>query len=85
MDTIEKKAIFEALGEILRDQKAETVDLIKAALDAGPDAVQRGLYNRELTEAQKSLGEFCHTILRRKGATVHRKSITNPVLERGLS
>ena len=85
MDIIEKRAIFEAIGELLRDQKIETADLIKAALDAGPDAVQRALYNRELTEAQKSFGEFSHTMLRRKGATVQRKSITNPVLERGLS
>ena len=85
MDIIEKKAIFEAIGELLRDQKIETAGLIKAALDAGPDAVGRALASRELSDKQADFGEFCHTMLRRKGATVHRKSITNPVLERGLS
>ena len=85
MTPIEKQAVFEAIGEILRDQKAETADLIKAALDAGPDAVQRALFSRELDEKQASIAELCHTLLRRKGATVQRKSITNPVRERGLS
>jgi hypothetical protein len=85
MDKVQQQAIFEAIGELLRDQKADTEAMIKAALDAGPDAVQRALYNRELVECQKSLGEHCHTMLRRKGATQDRKNIVNPILKAGLA
>ena len=85
MDRVQQQAIFEAIGELMRDQKADTEAMIKAALDAGPDQVQRALYNRELAECQKSLGEHCHTMLRRKGATPDRKNIVNPILQKGLS
>jgi len=85
MDIIEKRAIFEAIGELLRDQKIETAGLIQDALNTGPDAIQRDLSSRELNEKQAAIAELCHTLLKRKGATMQRKSIQNPVLERGLS
>jgi len=85
MDKVQQQAIFEAIGELLRDQKSETAEMIQKALDAGPDQVQRALYTRELTEAQKSFGEICHTLLRRRGASPERKHIANPILKAGLS
>ena len=75
-------AIFSALGEILKEQRAEIDAAISTAVDNAPDT-ERKLFVAELTELKTALGEYVHTQLHRKTACETRKTL-NPHLRKGL-
>ena len=75
-------AIFSALGEILKEQRAEIDAAISTAVDNAPDT-ERKLFVNELTELKTALGEYVHTQLNRKTACETRKTL-NPHLRKGL-
>ena len=75
-------AIFSALGEILKEQRAEIDAAISTAVDNAPDT-ERKLFVNELTGLKAALGEYVHTQLHRKTACETRKTL-NPHLRKGL-
>jgi len=76
------KIVFEALGEILKEQRAEIDAAIVRAVDNSHDT-ERKLFVAELTGLKAALGEYVHTQLNRKTACETRKTL-NPHLRKGL-
>ena len=76
------EATFQAIGEILREQRKEIDAAIADAVDNSTD-VERKMFVSELAGLKASIAEYVHTQLNRKAACETRKSL-NPHLQKGL-
>ena len=76
------EATFQAIGEILKEQRAEIDAAIADAVDNSTD-VERKMFVAELGELKASITAYVHTQLNRKAACETRKAL-NPHLQKGL-
>jgi hypothetical protein len=68
-------AIYAALGEILKDERATTTEQIEAVKAMGPDGVQYRMHSNELLQLREGLNEYLHTHSNRKGSCTTRSEM----------